>query len=439
MTTSKQVSKVDQLQLWPVEQRRKQQVIKDIAGKVTEEISNSTRLQAMPPGSRIAVAVGSRGINHLAEYAKATIAALFAMGQQPFVVAAMGSHGGSNSEGQRALLAHYGIDEQSLGVKVCTDMDVAQLGTNESGIPVYWDKNALAADGVVTISRVKPHTDFQGTYESGIVKMLVIGMGKQAGALVHHAYGVRGLRDFIPQSVKVILEKTKFLAGLAIVENADDEPGCIELIDRDELLLKEPGLLSLARAWMGQLPFPQLDLLIIGECGKNYSGTGMDVNVLGRQMLEGVPDLLQPNITRICLLDLSDETEGNATGLGIADLVTNRLVKKIDKQKSDMNCLTSCCLLRSKIPIDLPSDRECIDQGLLTCWQPDLNKLKLAIIPNTLELTHLWATKAAWESVKNNKELVVGSESLSIPWRGDRVDQAKLFPQSTQGRRQHTT
>jgi hypothetical protein len=439
MTTSKPVSKVDQLQLWPVEQRRKQQVIKDITGKVTEEISKSTRLKALPAGSRIAVAVGSRGINHLAEYAKATIAALKAMGHQPFVVAAMGSHGGANSEGQRVLLAHYGIDEQALGVKVCTDMDVEQLGTNESGIPVYWDKNALAADGVVTISRIKPHTDFQGTYESGIVKMLVIGLGKQAGASVHHAYGVRGLRDFIPQSVKVILEKTKFLAGLAIVENADDEPGCIELIDRDELLLKEPGLLSLARAWMGQLPFPQLDLLIIGECGKNYSGTGMDVNVLGRQMLEGVPDLLQPNITRICLLDLSDETEGNATGLGIADLVTNRLVKKIDKQKSDMNCLTSCCLLRSKIPIDLPSDRECIDQGLLTCWQPDLNKVKLAIIPNTLELTHLWATKAAWESVKNNKELVVGSESQSIPWSSDRVDQVKLFPHSTQGRRGHTT
>ncbi len=439
MTTSKPVSKVDQLQLWPVEQRHKQQVIKDITGKVTEEIGKSSRLKAMPTGSRIAVAVGSRGINHLAEYAKATIAALKAMGHQPFVVAAMGSHGGANSEGQRALLAHYGIDEQALGVKVCTNMDVEQLGTNESGIPVYWDKNALAADGVVTISRVKPHTDFQGTYESGIVKMLVIGLGKQAGASVHHAYGVRGLRDFIPQSVKVILEKTKFVAGLAIVENADDEPGCIELIDRDELLLKEPGLLSLARAWMGQLPFPQLDLLIIGECGKNYSGTGMDVNVLGRQMLEGVPDLLQPNITRICLLDLSDETEGNATGLGIADLVTNRLVKKIDKQKSDMNCLTSCCLLRSKIPIDLPSDRECIDQGLLTCWQPDLSKVKLAIIPNTLELTHLWATKAAWESVKNNKELVVGSECQAIPWRGDRVDQVKLFPHSTQGCRQHTT
>ena len=148
------------------------------------------------------------------------------------------------------VLGVFAVNRMSIIRQASIDMDVTQLGANTSGIPVYWDKTALAADGVVTISRIKPHTDFQGTYESGIVKMLVIGLGKQAGALVHHAYGVRGLRDFIPQSVKVILDKTKFLAGLAIVENADDEPGCIELIDRDDLLVKEPGLLSLARAWM---------------------------------------------------------------------------------------------------------------------------------------------------------------------------------------------
>lgn len=430
------VSKADQIVIYPVRQHRKQPVVKDLAAKVKQEVTQSKRLQQLPAGSSIAVAVGSRGIKHLAEYARAMIQALKGMGHKPFVVAAMGSHGGATSEGQCDLLAHYGIEEKALDVVVKTDMDVTQLGVNASGIPVFWDKNALAADGVVTISRVKPHTDFQGTYESGIVKMLVIGLGKQAGASVHHVYGVRGLRDFIPQSVKVVLEKTKFLAGLAIVENSDDEPGCIELIDRDEVLVKEPGLLSLARAWMAQLPFQQLDLLIIGECGKNYSGTGMDVNVLGRQMLEGVPDVLKPNITRICLLDLSVETEGNATGVGIADLTTTRMVKKIDKEKSDMNCLTSCCLLRSKIPIDLPGDRECIDQGLLTCWQPDLAKVKLAIIPNTLELNQLWASEAALEQLKNNKEIEIGTNAKRLPWTSEgRVDQAQLFPESTLGRR----
>lgn len=428
-------SKLNSLQFYPLTQRRLQPVVKDIRAKVADELRKSPRLQQLASGSRVAVAVGSRGINHLAVYARATIDTLQAMGHQPFIVAAMGSHGGATSEGQAALLAHYGVTPDAMGVPVKSDMDVVQLGTNASGIPVYWDKNAFAADGVITISRIKPHTDFQGTYESGIVKMLVIGLGKQAGASVHHVYGVRGLRDFIPQSVQVILEKTKFLAGLGIIENADDEPGCIELVDRDELLLKEPGMLSLARAWMAQLPFQQLDLLVIGECGKNYSGTGMDVNVLGRQMLEGLPDLLVPNITRICLLDLSDETEGNATGLGIADLVTTRLVKKIDKVKSDMNCLTSCCLLRSKIPIDLPGDRECLEQGLLTCWQPDPTQLRMAIIPNTLELNHLWCTQAALAQLKNNKEVEMGKTSQPIPWKNGQVDQVALFPESTQGRR----
>ncbi|HMO35465.1 MAG TPA: lactate racemase domain-containing protein [Gemmatales bacterium] len=435
MTIIQRSSKVEQLEMWPIQQKRNQPVIQDIKEHVGKEIRSSIRLQQLPASSRIAVAVGSRGIKHLAIYVRTTLETLKAMGHQPFVVAAMGSHGGATSEGQRALLAHYGVHEEALGVPVHTEMEVEQIGVSASGIPVYWDKNALRADGVITISRIKPHTDFQGTYESGIVKMMVIGLGKQAGASVHHAYGVRGLRDFIPQSAQVVLEKTKFLAGLAIVENADDEPGCIEFIDREEVLLKEPGLLSLARAWMGQLPFPQLDLLIIGECGKNYSGTGMDVNVLGRQMLEGVQDVLKPNITRICLLDLSEETEGNATGIGIADLVTERLVKSIDKVKSDMNCLTSCCLLRSKIPIDLPSDRECIEQGLLTCWQPVLDQVKLAIIPNTLELSHIWATKAACDSVRNNKELCIGTESIHLPWTGDRLNQKLLFPESTQGRR----
>ena len=212
--------------------------------------------------------------------------------------------------------------------------------------------------------------------------------------------------------------------------------GVLSSLIETNVLVREPGLLSLARAWMAQLPFQQLDLLIIGECGKNYSGTGMDVNVLGRQMLEGVPDILKPNITRICLLDLSDETEGNATGVGIADLTTTRMVRKIDKQKSDMNCLTSCCLLRSKIPIDLPSDRDCLEHGLLTCWQPDLAKLRMAIIPNTLELNHLWASEAALEQLKNNKEVEIGTVSRQLPWTAEGlVDQAELFPESAQGRR----
>jgi len=427
---------VDQVKVYPVTQRRRQPRVADLAGAVRTEFLANRRLQALPQGSRIALAVGSRGINHLADYVRAAISTLHELGHAPFVVSAMGSHGGATSAGQRALLAHYGIHEKALGVPVLTDMETEQLGVNRSGIPVYFDRNALTADGIITISRIKPHTDFQGAYESGVVKMLVIGLGKQKGASVHHAYGIRGLRDFIPQSAEVLLERTRFLLGLGIIENADDEPALIQALDRDEVLEKEPGLLRQARAWMARLPFDQLDLLVIGECGKNYSGTGLDVNILGRQLLEGVPDLLRPNITRICLLDLSPETEGNATGIGIADLVPTRLVRKVDKEKSDMNCLTSCCLLRSKIPIDMPNDRACIAMGLATCWQPDVSQVRLALIPNTLELNHLWATAAALDPLRSDPELEIGGEPRQLPVRPDgTLDQVELFPHSTQGRR----
>jgi hypothetical protein len=427
---------VDQIRLYPLTQRRNQPVSRDIAGTVREQIRTNPRLQKLTRGSRIALAVGSRGINHLSTYVQAAVTTLKEMGMQPFIVAAMGSHGGATSEGQRALLEHYGIHEKALGVPVLTDMAAEQIGINRSGVPVYWDANALSADGVIAIGRIKPHTDFRGRYESGIAKMMVIGLGKQRGATVHHAYGAPGLRDFIPQSAEVVLAKTKFLFGLAIVENADDEPGLIRTLDRDNILAEEPGLLQQARDWMARLPFDELDLLVIDECGKNYSGTGMDTNVLGRLLLEGETDPLKPKITRICLLDLSPETEGNATGVGLADLITVRLASKIDKAKSDMNCLTSCCLLRSKIPIEMPTDRACIAMGMQTCWQPNLDRLRMVVIPNTLELNHLWASAAAVESVKNNPEVIIGDKEIRLPFDTEEsLMQAMMFPVSTQGKR----
>jgi hypothetical protein len=425
---------IDRLRVFPVTQRRRTPVIRDIPGVVREQLRSSQRWAGLRPGARIALAVGSRGINHLQEYVRAAAHTLRELGFDPFVVAAMGSHGGATSEGQRALLAHYGIDESSLGIPVLTDMAAQLIGTNRSGIAVYWDQNALAADGVVAIGRIKPHTDFRGRYESGIAKMVVIGLGKREGALVHHAHGAPGLRNFIPQSAEVVLEKTRFLLGLAIVENADDEPGLIRIVDRDEVLSVEPGLLELAWEWMARLPFEQLDLLVIGECGKNYSGTGMDTNVLGRLLLEGELDPLRPKITRICLLDLSPETEGNATGIGLADLVTSRLVGRIDKEKSDMNCLTSCCLLRSKIPIALSTDRACIAMGMQTCWQPELDRLRMALIPNTLELNRLWATAAAVEPLQGRKEVECGTTPRGLPFDAEGwLRQEELFPQSTRG------
>jgi len=276
---------VDMPLIAPVHQVLNQPIVKDIRNEVRKQWRESRLPGRIQRGARVAVGVGSRGIANIETIVRATLEELREMGAQPFIVAAMGSHGGGNPEGQRELLAEYGISEARLGVPVKTDMDTVQIGTNSFGEPVHWDKNALAADAVVTVSRVKAHTDFRGRYESGITKMLVIGLGKRNGAAQHHRWGVRGLRDILPKSAKVILEKTKFLAGLAILENADEQTALLRVLDREVLLAEEPPLLVKAKEMMGRLPFDQLDLLVVGEIGKNYSGAGMDPNVLGRLLV----------------------------------------------------------------------------------------------------------------------------------------------------------
>src|SRR5436190_20429582 len=249
--------------LAPIRQTAQQPVIRDVAGEVRRRWEQSGVGKRVRRGDRVAVGVGSRGIAGVAAIVRATLDFWRDVGARPFVVAAMGSHGGATPEGQRQLLADYGVSEQALGVPVKTDMTAVQVGTNSWGEPVWWDKNALGADAVVTVSRVKPHTDFRGRYESGITKMLVIGLGKREGAAQHHRWGIRGLRDMLPETAKVVLEKTPFVAGLAVLENAQEQTARLQVVDRDELFDVEPGLLEEAKRLMGRLPFDQLDLLVI--------------------------------------------------------------------------------------------------------------------------------------------------------------------------------
>lgn len=329
-------------QVAPIRQTAPQPVVSDLAGEVRRQWQGSRVAGRLRRGDRVAVGVGSRGIASLDVIVRATLDSLRDLGAQPFVVAAMGSHGGATAEGQRQLLAEYGISSQALGVPVKTDMTAVPIGTNSWGEPVFWDKNALEADAVVTVSRVKPHTDFRGRFESGITKMLVIGLGKRDGASQHHRWGYRGLRDMLPETARVIVEKTRFLGGLAVLENAHEQTARVQVVDRDELFEVEPKLLEEAWRLMARLPFEQLDLLVIGEIGKNYSGAGIDPNVVGRLLMETQPEPASPRITRICALDLSPESHGNGTGVGIADLTTDRLLAAIDPVPFRMNNLTIC-------------------------------------------------------------------------------------------------
>ncbi len=421
-----------------VRQTTPQPAVADVAKTTRELWLNSNTAKRIKPGMRVAVACGSRGINNYLALAKATVDAIKELGANPFVVAAMGSHGGAISEGQRELLASYDLDEKHLGVPVVTDMDAENIGTNSWGQPVWWDRNALKADAVVTVSRVKPHTDFRGKFESGVLKMLVIGLGKRHGADQVHSFGTRGLRDMIPESGQVILKKTPFIGGLAIIENAKEETAKLEVIDRDDLWEREPILLEEARKLMGRLPFKGTDVLIIGESGKNYSGAGMDPNVIGRMLVEATPEAEtnDPRIVRIGVLEVSPESHGNATGIGLADLTTNRAIAGIDQASFRMNNFTARSLWRSKLPFAFETDREVIASCVQTCWQPESEKVKFCVIPNTLEVVELWVSAPLVADLKGHPHLEFVGEPIALPFDANgNLVQEKLFPHSVRGRR----
>ena len=408
----------------------------DVAATVRLAILNSRICERVKPGGTIAVGVGSRGIGSIAVVAKAAVSALLEMNYQPFIVAAMGSHGGATAEGQRELLAGYGVTSESMGVPVRTEMETVVLGTSPIGLPIYFDKNANSADGIVVINRVKPHTDFHAKHESGILKMMVIGLGKRAGAEQIHRLGLRGMKEVLPAVGKFLVANTKFALGVAIVENAEDEPAEIVGIEPEEIFDIEPKLLDRARSLMGRLPFDQIDVLIVGELGKNYSGAGMDPNVIGRLLVETQPDFARPVITRLVVLDVSDESHGNIVGVGFADLTTQRLVSRLNPEPFRINVLTSCFLERARIPITLATDRDVIEAALDTCWRLEPSQARVVVIPNTLEVKTLWVSQPLEEELRANPHLIRDTDYLPVPIDDSgTLDQEWLFPESVRGRR----
>jgi Lactate racemase N-terminal domain len=410
--------------------------VDDVPGTVRRLIKGSRLHERVKPGGTIAVGIGSRGVHAIDVVARAIVDTLREMDYRPFIVAAMGSHGGATADGQRELLAGYGVTAETMGVAVKTDMDTVVLGTNPVGLPIYFDKNAYQADGIILANRVKPHTDFHATHESGVLKMLVIGLGKRDGASQVHKLGVRGLQEVLPAVGRFLVKNTPFALGLAIVENAEDVPAEIAALEPETIFDAEPVLLDRARGLMGRLPFDQIDLLVVGELGKNYSGAGMDPNVIGRLFVETQADFDRPVVTRLVVLDVSDESHGNIVGIGFADLTTDRLVAKMDAQSFRINTLTSCCLQRSRIPLSLPTDREVIEAALDTCWRIDPAEARVVVIPNTLELKTLWVSSPLEAEVRAHPHLTLESGFLPMPIGQDgTLDQASMFPESVHGRR----
>jgi hypothetical protein len=413
-----------------------QPAVADLAAAVEEAIGGSRLAARKRSGSRIAITAGSRGISGIDRIARATVDALRARGFDPFVVSAMGSHGGGTAQGQRDLLAELGINEAALGCPIRTEMDTVVLGTNSFGLPIHFDGNAFGADGIVLLNRIKPHTSFTGLYESGLLKMLAVGLGKREGAAQVHKLGLPGMRRLIPEVGALLLERTPVVLGLAILENALEQTARIVAVEPEELLVVEPRLLDESRALLARLPFDQIDVLVVGELGKNYSGTGLDPNVIGRQRVETMPDLPRPVITRLAVLDLSVETRGNALGIGLADLTTERLVRGIDPDPMRVNSLTSNFLTRARVPLALPTDRDVIAAALETCWKVEQDEARMVLVPNTLEIASCWVSPAMTGDVAEDPELSFESEFLEIPFDDEgNLEQERLFPESQRGRR----
>jgi len=338
-------------------------------------------------GGRVAITGGSRGIANIPAILRACGEFVREAGGEPFVMPAMGSHGGATAEGQREVLAGYGMTRETLGMPIVSSMDVQQIASIDE-MPVYMSTTALEADHILLVNRVKPHTDFRGEFESGLAKICAIGLGKQRGAQTIHSYGTRGLAELMPRAARSIIDTTgRVLGGLAILENAYDRTASLEFVEPHEIASTgERALLERASRMMGALPFDDLDVLIVDEMGKNISGTGMDTNVLGRMFVPGVAECDRPRITAVVVLDLTEESHGNACGVGLADFTSERMVSKIDLYATYMNGITSGTggLLRNRIPNILPTDRAAIATAMRMCGKPDPTTVRLARIKNTL-------------------------------------------------------
>ncbi len=375
-------------------QRFARPVFTDVSEAVTNALERARVDTLLPPGARIAVAVGSRGIASIATVVRSLVALLRSYGAEPFIVPAMGSHGGATPEGQRAVLNSLGVTEEAAGAPIVSSLDVDLLGTLPNGLPVYIDRAARSADGIVLVSRIKPHTDFTAPIESGLAKMTAIGLGKHAGALAIHARGVEGLTTHIPEVARLVIARAPVLFGLALLENAYDELAEVVVVPAAQIGgEQESALLERARAMMPRLPWDTLDVLVVDELGKNISGAGMDTNIIGR-IRSGMHKPTATEITNIAVLDIAPEAHGNAIGLGLADFTTVRVLEKLDSQSLYTNGLTAGVIATNacKIPMILQTERAAVAAAIRACGRADWEQVRLARIKNTLKLEYILAS-----------------------------------------------
>jgi hypothetical protein len=388
--------------------------IDDLGTTLKEQLQQVHIQKKVQPGMEIAVAVGSRGLDRLVEITEVTVKFLKDLGAKPFIVPSMGSHGGATAEGQREVLAHLGVTEESVGCEIRSSMDVVKISELSNGLPVYVDKFASEADGIVVINRVKPHTAFRGPVESGIMKMISIGLGKQKGAEACHQMGFKYMAENVPAMAKIIMEETPILFGVATVENAFDKVAIIDVLTPEEIINREHELQKQAKELLPKLFFDQLDVLVIDEIGKNISGDGMDPNITGRYPTPYASG--GPEVNKMAVLDVTHQSEGNANGVGTADFTTQRLIDKMDKEGTYANGLTSTVVAPTKIATTLPNDKQAIQAAIKTCNILDFRNVKLVRIKNTLVLSEIEVSEPLLEYVKQHPNMELSSDLYDIPF-----------------------
>ncbi|HEX4986242.1 MAG TPA: lactate racemase domain-containing protein [Burkholderiales bacterium] len=375
----------------------------DIPGTVAKEFQRPEVRARVKAGQVIAVGCGSRGVANIATIAKCVIRELQSLGAKPFVFPCMGSHGAATAEGQKKVLEGYGISEATMGVPVKATMDTTIVGELDDGTPVHMDRHAAEADGVVVINRIKPHTAFRGATESGVTKMLSIGIGKITGAATYHRHGMDTFPTLLPKVRDVHLAKRNVLFGVGIVENAHDQTALIEIMPADQIATREPLLQEMAKRLMPRLCFDEIDVLVIDEMGKNISGAGFDPNITGRNR-RAIKWGFGPRVKKIAVLGLTPETHGNATGLGGADVITMRLFREVDVPSTYANIITSMNLDGGAIPIVMNNDREAIQLAVKTVVRVKPENCRIVRVRNTLELAQIQVSEPMLAEVRAHPE-----------------------------------
>ena len=388
--------------------------IPDIIRKLLSQKKFADKVQ---PGMRIAITAGSRGIANVALTTKCIADFVKYRGARPFIVPAMGSHGGATAEGQKAVLESYGITEEAMGCPILSSMEVKKIGVNEEGMDVFIDKYAAEADGIILGCRIKPHTAFRGPYESGIMKMMAIGLGKQHGAAVCHEAGFKNMAKYVPMFGRAIIKNAPILFAVPTIENAFDETCKIVAVSAEEIAEKEPPLLQEAFDNMPRILVDECDVLVVDQIGKNFSGDGMDPNITGTFCTPYATGGIKAQ--RVCVLDLSPETHGNGIGLGYSSATTKRVFEKLDLASMYPNAITCTVLGGVRIPIIMESDREAIQVCVRTCNEIDKKHARIVRIPNSLHIEHIMLSEAYYEEAKKNPDLIIESEPEYLPFDPD--------------------